>query len=72
MDVVLDEFIASLQQLSSKDDYRGSTISNLSVLNLRQLTEHFGGGMSDFKLFQNSGAIIGNGNITDVIHQHFV
>merc|ERR1712048_481011 len=34
MDVVLDQLITSLQKLRGKDDNRGGTITNFSILNL--------------------------------------
>jgi hypothetical protein len=72
MNVVLDEFISSLQELSSQNDDRCGTISDLSILNLRKFTEDFGGWMGDLQLLKDGGSIIGDGNVTDVIDEHFI
>lgn len=72
MDVVLDEFVASFQELRGKDNNRGGSITDLSILNLRKFDEHFCRGMSDLQLFQNCGAIIGDSDISNVVHKHFI
>jgi hypothetical protein len=72
VDVVLDEFVASLQELRGQDNNRGSSITNLSILNLRKFDEHFCRGMSDLQLFQNCGAIICDSDISNVVNEHLI
>ena len=72
MDVVSDELVSSLEKLSSKDDNGGSSVTDFSVLDLGELNENLGGGMSDLKLLEDSGAIIGNGDITNVVNEHLI
>jgi len=45
MDVVLDKLVTSSQKLGSEDDNRGGTITDFSVLNLRELAKNLGGWM---------------------------
>jgi len=72
MNFVLHQVVSSFQKLSSKDDNGSGTITDLSVLDLGQLHEHFSGGVSYFELFQDSGAIIGNCYITNIIDEHLI
>lgn len=72
MNAILNEFISSLEELSSQDDYRGGTISDFSILDLGELDKNFGSWMSDLQLFQDGGSIIGDSNITDIIDEHFI
>jgi len=70
--MVLDELVGALEELSSEDNNRGGTISDFSVLDLGKFDENLGGGVGNLKLLENSGAIIGNSNITDIVDEHFV
>lgn len=70
--MVLDELVGALEELSSEDNNRGGTISDFSVLDLGKFDEDLGGGVGNLKLLENSGAIIGNSNITDIVDEHFV
>ena len=72
MDVVLDQLVTSLQELSGENNNGCCTITDLSILNLGELNQNFGGWMSDLQLFENCGAIVGDGNITDVIDEHLI
>ena len=72
MHLVLDQLICSLKKLSSEDNDRSSSISYLSILDLGKFHEDFGGWMNNLKLFENCGAIIGDGNIADIIDKHLV
>ena len=69
---VLNEVISSLQELCCQNDYRGGTVSHLSILDLGQLHENFGCGVLDLKLFKDSGAVISDCDISDVVDEHFV
>ena len=46
MDLLLDELIGALEEFSSEDNDGGGAISDLSVLNLREFDENFGGWVS--------------------------
>ena len=72
MDLLLDELVGALEEFSSKNNDGGGAISDLSVLNLRQFDENFGCWVCNFELFENSGAIIGDGDVADVIDEHLV
>ena len=72
MNIIFNQIISSLQKFSCQDDNRSSSISYFSILNLRELNENFGGRMCYLKQFKNSGSIIGNGNISNIVNQHFI
>lgn len=72
MNVVLDEFISSLQELSSQNNDRCGTISDLSILDLRKLTENFSSWMSDLQLLKDGGSIICDGNVSDIVDEHLI
>ena len=72
MNAVPDELVAALEELSGEDDDGGGAVSDFAVLDLRQLDEHFGGGVSDLKLLEDGGAVVRDGDITDVIDKHLV
>jgi hypothetical protein len=72
VDVLLDEFVSSLEELSGEDDDGGGTISDFSILDLGEFDENLGSGVGNLELLEDSGAIISNGNITDIINKHFV
>lgn len=66
--MLLHEFVSALEELSGEDNDGGGTISDFSVLDLGKLDENLGGGVGDLELLEDSGAIVGNGHITDVIN----
>ena len=70
--MLLDEFVSTLEELSGEDDNRSGTISDFSILDLGKFDENLGSGVGNLELLKNSGAIISNGNITDIINKHFV
>ena len=72
MNLVLDQFVGSLEELSGEDNDRGGAISDFTILDLGELDQNFGGGVGHFELLQDSGAIIGDCYITDVVDKHFV
>jgi len=72
MDLLLDELVGALKKFSSEDNDGGGAISDLSVLNLRQFDENFGGWVSHLELLEDSGAIVGDGDIAYVIDEHLV
>jgi len=72
MNFVLHKLVRTFEQLSSKDNDGGGTITNLTVLNLRKFDENLSSGVSYFKLFQDSGAIIGDSDIADVVNKHLI
>jgi hypothetical protein len=72
VDLVLHKFVGSLQKLGGEDDDGGSTITNFSILDLGELNEHLSGGVSDFQLLKNCGAVICDGHISDIVDKHLV
>ena len=72
MDLILDELVSTLKELSSKNDNGGSTITDLSVLNLRKLDEDLSSGVLDFELLEEGSTVVCDGNITNIIDEHLV
>jgi hypothetical protein len=72
VDVLLDEFVGTLEELSGEDNNGSGTISDFSILDLGKLNENLGSGVSDLELLEDGGAIISNSNISDIIDEHFV
>ena len=72
MDLILDELVSTLKELSSKNDNGGSTITDLSVLNLRKLDEDLSSGVLDFELLEDGSTVVCDGNITNIIDEHLV
>ena len=70
--MVFDQFVGALEELSSEDNNGSGTISDFTILDLGEFDENFGGGVGNLELFENSCAIIGNCNITNIINEHFV
>ena len=50
MYLVLDQVVCALEELSSKNNDRCGSITDLSILDLRELHEDFGGRVGNFKL----------------------
>jgi hypothetical protein len=72
VDLILDELVSTLKELSSKNDNGGSTITDLSVLNLRKLDEDLSSGVLDFELLEDGSTVVCDGNITNIIDEHLV
>ena len=72
MNLVLYEIVCSAEELSSKDDNRGGTITYLTVLDLRELDQNFSGRVLNLELLEDGGAIIGDGHVADVVDEHLV
>ena len=72
VNLVFDQVIGSLQKFGGEDHNRGSSVTYLTVLDLGKLDEDFCGGMCHLKLFENSGAIVSDRHITDVIDEHLI
>jgi len=72
VNLVLDQVVGSLEELSGKDDNGGGTVTDLTVLDLGELHEDLSGGVSDLELLQDSGAIVSDGHIADVVDEHLV
>jgi hypothetical protein len=72
VDLILDELVSTLKELSSKNDNGGSTITDLSVLDLRKLDEDLSSGVLDFELLEDGSTVVCDGNITNIIDEHLV
>ena len=72
MNLVFDQVIGSLQKFSGQDDNRGSSITDFTILDLGKLNENFCGRMCHLELLENSGAIVSDGHVTDVIDEHLI
>jgi hypothetical protein len=72
MNLVLHKLIGTLEELSGEDDDGGGTVTDFSVLNLRELDQDLSSGMLDLKQLEDGGTIIGDSYITDIIDEHFI
>lgn len=72
MNPILNKVISSFEQLSSEDHNGSGTVTNFTVLDLGKLNENLSCGMGNFELLQDGGAVIGNGNITNIINEHLI
>ena len=72
VDLILNKLVGSLEELSSEDNHRGSTITDLSILDLGKFDEYLSSGMLNFQLLKDSSTVICNGNITNIVDEHLV
>jgi hypothetical protein len=72
VDLVAHKFVGALKELSGKDNNGSGTVTDFAILNLGKFAKDLGGGVSHLNLLKNSGAIIGDDNITDLIDEHFI
>jgi len=72
VNLVLDELVSAAEQLGGKDDDGGGTITDFTILDLGKLDEDLSGGVRNLKLLEDSGAIIGDGDIANVVDKHLV
>ena len=72
VNLIFDQIIGSFQKFGGQDHNRCSTVTNLAILNLGKLNENFCGRVCHFKLLENSGAIVRDSHITDVIDEHLI
>ena len=72
MDRVLDQLVGALEQLRGHDHDRGGAVAHLLVLNLGQLHKHTRRRVLHLEVGQDGGAIVGDGDLAEVIHEHLV
>mmetsp|Transcript_61312 Transcript_61312/g.161124 ORF Transcript_61312/g.161124 Transcript_61312/m.161124 type:complete len:491 (-) Transcript_61312:36-1508(-) len=72
VDVVLDQLVRALQQLRRDDHHRGGAVADLRVLQVCQLHQNLGGGVLHLELLQDGGAVVGDRDVADVVHEHLV
>lgn len=72
MNLVLNKLVGSLQKLGSEDDNGGGTITDFTILDLGKFDENFGSGVGYLELLKNCGAIIGDGDIADIVDKHLI
>lgn len=72
MHLVLDELVGTLEEFCRENDNRCGAITNLTVLDLAELDQNFGSGVSHLQLLKNCSAIIRNSYITNIIDEHLV
>ena len=72
VNLVLHQLVGSLQELSGEDDNGGGSVTDFTVLDLGELAEDLGCGVGDLELLEDSGAIVGDGDIADVVDEHLV
>lgn len=79
----MDKLVGSAEQLRSKEDDRGSTVTDFLVLLCCERDEDTGLGLAgnaiathgrvrDVEQGKNGGTVVGNGHITDVVNEHLV
>lgn len=72
VNLVPDEVASPLEQLGGQDNDGGGAVAHFSVLELGKLDEHFGGRVLDLDALEDGGAVIGDEDFSDVVHDHFV
>mmetsp|Transcript_7514 Transcript_7514/g.21450 ORF Transcript_7514/g.21450 Transcript_7514/m.21450 type:complete len:226 (+) Transcript_7514:1107-1784(+) len=72
VNVVLDQLVRTLQQLGCDDDDGRRAIADLAVLEVGQLDQNLRRRMLDLELFEDRSAVVGNGHVADVVHEHLV
>ena len=72
MHLVLDKVVGAAEQLGGKDDDGGGSITDFTVLDLGELDKDLGGGVGHLKLLEDSGAIVSDGNIANIVDEHLV
>jgi len=63
VDLVLDQLVGPLQELSGNNDDRGGAITDLLILLLSQLDQNASSWMLHLQHVQNGGAVVGDGDI---------
>ena len=56
MNFEFNEFVGPFKEFGCKNDNRGGSISNLRILQLRQLDQEVGDWMLNLEFFEDSGA----------------
>lgn len=64
VDLLVDEFLGLAQELGSKDGDGGGAITNLVVLNFRDIDEDFGRGVIESYGFEDCGTVIGHHDLS--------
>mmetsp|Transcript_36845 Transcript_36845/g.86037 ORF Transcript_36845/g.86037 Transcript_36845/m.86037 type:complete len:312 (-) Transcript_36845:113-1048(-) len=72
MDSLPNQLVAPSQQLRRHDYDAGGAVTDLLVLEVRELDEHLGGGVLHLQLLENGGTVVGNGHVADVVHEHLI
>lgn len=63
VNLVLDQLVGALQKLGGDDHDRSRTVTDLAVLLLRQLDQHFARRVLHFEKLENGGAIVADRDI---------
>lgn len=63
MNLVLDEFVGTLEKFAGNNDDRGSTITDFAILLLSKLHQNLTGRMLNVKKIENSSTIIGDSDV---------
>mmetsp|Transcript_25773 Transcript_25773/g.42095 ORF Transcript_25773/g.42095 Transcript_25773/m.42095 type:complete len:213 (-) Transcript_25773:41-679(-) len=72
MNVLLNQGSGTLQKFSGNNSHRGSTVTNLLILEIGQLDQDFGAWMLQIQTLENGCAIVGDNDIANIIDQHLV
>ena len=72
VNLLFDQLVSILEELGGDDDHTGGAVTDLLVLESGELHENLGGGVLHFEQLQNSGAIVSDGHVPDLVHHHFV
>lgn len=72
VDFFFDEVVGSLEEFGGDDDDTGGSVTDFGVLKLGKFDENFGSWVFNFQLFQDCGTIIGDGDISQIIDEHFI
>jgi hypothetical protein len=72
VELVLDQVVGSLEEFGGHDDDRGGSVADFLVLELGKLDDDLGRRVLDVELAEDGGAVVGDGDVSDVVNQHFV
>src|SRR3989454_36329 len=72
MDVLVDQVLRLLEQLSRQDDGRRGAVAGFLVLGLRDLDEHLGRGVFDVNLLEDRDAIVRDDDVSEAVHEHLI
>ena len=72
MNVLVEEFLRTLQEFAGDDHRGGGAVSDLVVLGLGHFHHHLGGRVLDIHLLENGDTVVGDDHVADAVHEHLV
>jgi hypothetical protein len=69
---MIDDCVRAFQQFRRNNHNRGGSVPNLFVLQMGKLDQALGSGVLNFQFVENCRPVVCDGNITNIIDDHFV